>query len=147
MDTFFVRITIVCVVRRRIGCVQRRLLKSAVVALWFVAIWSDCKRMNIIMIQNKTWVFLQCLSDPLSTYNIHNQDGEMAKNVQFRTVTGQRGSVLILDELGYNYRKMSTSTKTGTILWRCCKCNVLNCPALVRTSGDFIILQKNHHNH
>ena len=71
----------------------------------------------------------------------------MAKNVQFRTVTGQRGSVLILDELGYNYRKMSTSTKTGTILWRCCKCNVLNCPALVRTSGDFIILQKNHHNH
>ena len=73
-------------------------------------------------------------------------EGEHYKHVRFEWTLGVKGSMVILDDLGYQYRK-KYDFKDGDVLWRCSKSNALACPVRVRTRGEFILTQKNEHNH
>ena len=68
--------------------------------------------------------------------------------IPFVRVPGFRGSVNIIDPLGHSYAINSKQEEYKEVQhYRCSKRTVLKCKASVKIKGDFIIVQRNEHNH
>ena len=68
--------------------------------------------------------------------------------IPFSLVRGVKGSTLIVDDLGFQYSILSKQEETKEIkVYRCSKRTILKCKASVKIKGDFIIVQRNEHNH
>ena len=68
--------------------------------------------------------------------------------IPFSRIRGMKESTLIVDDLGYSYGILSKQEETKAIkVYRCSKRTILKCKASVKIKGDFIIVQRNEHNH
>ena len=59
-----------------------------------------------------------------------------------------KGSTLILDDFGFKYAIRSNQEESKEVKhYTCSKRTCLKCKVSVKVKGDFIISQKNEHNH
>jgi len=73
---------------------------------------------------------------------------EIEYGIPFSTEFGNKGSSIIIDDLGYRYGMKSRAEERKEVrLYRCSRRTVLKCRAIVKTKGDFIICQRGEHNH
>ena len=57
--------------------------------------------------------------------------------IPFATVVGQKGSPIIIDDLGYRYGMKSRAEELKEVkLYRCSRRTVLKCRAIVKTRGE-----------
>ena len=72
--------------------------------------------------------------------------GNISLNSPYQLIPGKNGSTIVLDENGFSYWNHKVN-KDGTSNWRCSKRARDKCKATICISSQFIISQKNAHNH
>ena len=88
-------------------------------------------------------VFLSILG--LVSDEIVLKENEFLKNVPAAYIQGAKNSTILVDDLGFCYRK---GYKTFDCqYWQCSKVNRLKCRALCKVKNGVIVLQRQQHNH
>ena len=87
------------------------------------------------------------LAEDNLNFDVLLKENEVLINKPFIPLVGRDNSQIISDHLGFKYRKQYRMVKDGSIMWKCCKLNILGCKCTIKTRGDFIVMQRHQHNH
>ena len=94
-------------------------------------------------------IYFSIFSEPSSWLNEERLgENEFHRNETFVMVSGRNNSQILVDQLGFRYRKGHWNKgDSNAQFWKCSKLNKTQCKAYVKVKGDLIVLQRYEHNH